>query len=167
MSLLLHPRRMDKGTHTISKPLNWGHLFLTFCISNPSSGLEMFLWLLPRQGAVIHNLVGTNLGEFMLLWEPKTSVMSLSWEDSTPPNKVGMSLLTPTNQGNTTNFPAKWAQIPNRGCISSWTSFTPECLGAVLGCMAPNITILRIPRTHSCLRSSHFWQLLSCPTCLN
>ena len=99
--------------------------------------------------------------------EPKISVMSLSQEDSTPPNKVGIPLLTPTNQGDTTSFLAKWAQIPNRGCINSQTSFTPECLRVVLGCMAPNIPILKIPRTHLRLRSSHFWQLLSFPTCLN
>ena len=101
MSLLIHPRRMDKGTRSISKPLNWGHLFLTCRINNPSSALEIFLWLLPHQGAVTHNLAGTNLGASMLLGELKISVMSLSREASTPPNKVGMPLLTPTNQGGT------------------------------------------------------------------
>ena len=78
MFLLIHPRRMDKGTRSISKPLNWGHLFLTCRISNPLSALKIFLWLLPHQGAVIHNLVGTNLGAFIILGELKISVMSLS-----------------------------------------------------------------------------------------
>ena len=167
MLLRIRLCHMDQGTRSISKPLKWGHLFLARRISIPLSVLATFLWLPPSQGAVTHNLVGTNLGAFMLLGELKISVLTLSREASTPPNKVGMPLLTPTKQGGITSIPAKWAQIPNRGCISSQTSFTPECLRVVLGCMAPNIPILRIPRTHSCLRSSHFWKLLSFPTCLN
>ena len=167
MFLLIHPRHMDKGTRSISKPLKWGHLFLAHRISNPSSVLETFLWLLPSQGAVIHNPVGTNLGAFMLLGELKISVISLSQEASIPPNKVGTPLLTPTNQGGTTSILAKWAQIPNRGCISFRTSSIPECLKVVLGCMVPDIHINRMPRIRSHLQSYLFWQLSSCLTCPN
>jgi len=95
--------------------------------------LETLLWLL--------NLVGTNLGAFMLLGELKISVLSLSQEDSTPPNKAGMPLLTPTNQGDITSILAKWAQIPNRGCFNLRTSSIRECLKVVLGCMELNIHI--------------------------
>ena len=118
MFIFIHPRRMDKGNRSINKPLKWGHLFLARRISNPSLVLETFLWLLPSKGAVIHIPVGTNPGAFMLLGELKMSVISLSQEVSIPPNKVGTPLLTPTNQGGITSILAKWAQIPNKGCIS-------------------------------------------------
>ena len=139
MSLLIHPRHTDKGTNSTNKPLNWGLLFLTRRTNSLTLGLEMFLWMLPPKGAVIFNPVGTNLGAFMPLGDPKTLVMSISWEDSTPPNKADIPHLTPTNQGDTTNYPAKWARIPTRGCISNRTSFILECLMVVLGCMEPNI----------------------------
>ena len=77
----------------------------------------------------------------MLLGELKISFLSLSQEDSIPPNKAGMSLLTPTSQGGITSILAKWAQIPNRGCISLRTSFIKECLKVVLGYMVLNIHI--------------------------
>jgi len=75
--------------------------------------------MLPPKGAVILNPVGTSLGAFMPLGDLKTLVISLSWEDSTPPNKVGIPYLSPTNQGDTTHSSAQWARIPNRGCISN------------------------------------------------
>jgi hypothetical protein len=164
MFLLIHPRQMDQGNHSTSRPLKWGHLFLVRRISNPSSVLETFLWLLPSQGAVIHNPVGTNLGAFMLLRELKMSVISLSQEVSIPPNKVGTPLLTPTNQGGTTSILAKWVQIPNRGCISFQTSSILECLKEVLGCMVPNIHINSMPRIRLHLQSYLFWRLSSCLT---
>ena len=81
----------------------------------------------------------------MLLEDPKILVMSLSWEDSTTPNKVDTPHLTPTNQGDTTSSPAKWAQIPSRGYISNRTRFTLEYLMVVLGYMECNIPIIKIP----------------------
>ena len=77
----------------------------------------------------------------MLLGELKISVLSLSQEDSIPPNKAGIPLLTPTNQGGITSFLVKWAQLPNRGCIHLRTSSIQECLKVVLGCMVLNIHI--------------------------
>ena len=77
----------------------------------------------------------------MLLGELKISVLSLSQEDSIPPNKADMPLLPPTNQGGITRILAKWAQIPNKGCIHLRTSSIKECLKVVLGCMVLNIHI--------------------------
>ena len=77
----------------------------------------------------------------MLLEELKISVLSLSQEDSIPPNKAGIPLLTPTNQGGLTSFLVKWAQLPNRGCIHLRTSTIKECLKVVLGYMVLNIHI--------------------------
>ena len=167
MLLRIRLRHMDQGTSSISKPLKWGHPFLARRISIPSSVLATFLWMPPSQGAVTHSPVGTNLGACMLLGELKISAISLSREVLIPPNKAAMPLLTPTNQGGITSILAKWAQIPNRGCISLRTSSIKECLKVVLGCMVPNIHITRMPRIHSHLQSYLFWQLSSCLTCPN
>ena len=162
MLLRIHLRHMDQGTRSISKPLKWG---LAHRISIPLSVLATFLWLPPSQGAITHNPVGTNLGAYMPLGELKISVISLSQEVSIPPNKAGMPLLTPTNQGGITSILAKWAQIPNRGRISLRTSSIKECLKVILGCMVPNIHINRMSRIRSHLQSYLFWQLSSCLTC--
>ena len=151
MSLSIHPRYPNKVSNSTNNPLTWGHLFLTHHTNSPMSGLVMSLRMLPPRGAVTFNLVGTNLGALMPLGDPKISAMSLSWEDSTPPNKADLPHHTPTNPkwGDIHNFPAKWANIPNRGRIKMQTNFIPEFLMVVLGYMETNIPIIKIPRTRS------------------
>ena len=97
MSLSIHPRYSDKVTNSTNNPLNWGHLFLTRHTNSLTSGLGTSLRILPPRGAVTFNLVGTNLGALMPLGDLKISEMSLSQEDSTPPNKADISHLIPTN----------------------------------------------------------------------
>jgi hypothetical protein len=112
----------------------------------------------PPKGAVTSNLLGTNLGALLPLGDPKILAMSLSWEDSTPPNKVDLPHLTPTNpkRGDTTSSLAKRAKIPNRGCINNRINSILECLMVVLGYMETNIPIIKISRTCSHQRSCHF-----------
>ena len=160
MSLSIHPCYPDKGTNSTNNPLNWGHLFLTRHINSLTSGLGMFLRMLPLRGGVTFNLVGTNQGALMPLGDPKILAMSLSREDSTPPNKVDLPQHTPTNpkQGDKHSSLAKRARIPNRGCTNNRTSFILECLMVFLGYTETNIPIIRIPRTYLHQQSCHFWQ---------
>ena len=150
MPLLIHPRYLDMASKNTNNPLTWGHSFLTRHFNSLMSGLVISLQILPPKGAVTFNLVGINPRALMPLGDPKLSVMSLSQEDSTSPNKADLPHHTPTNPkwGDIRSFPAKWTKIPNRGHIKMRTNFIPECLMVVLGYMETNILINRIPRTH-------------------
>ena len=129
----------------------------------------MSLWMLPPKGAITFNLVGINPRALMPLGDLKTLGMSLSQEASTPPNKADLPHHTPTNpkRGDIRSSPAKWAKIPNRGCINKWTNFISECLMVALGYTETNILIIKIPRTHLHQRNCLYWKPLSCRICQN
>ena len=169
MTLLIDPCNLGKASNNNNNPLTWGHSFLTHHINNPMSGLVMSLQILPPKGAVIINLVGINPGALMPPWDLKLSLLSLSQEDWTLPNKGNLPYHIPTSPkwGYMLSFLAKWAKIPNRGHIRMRTKTILGCLMVILGCTKINILITRTLRTRLHLQNFHFWQLRSYHICQN
>ena len=145
MPLLIHPLNLGKASNNTNNPLTWGHSFLTHHINSPMSELAMSLQILPLKGAILINPVGINPGALMPPGDLKLTVMSLSREDLTLPNKVDLPSHIPTNPkwGDMLSFSAKWAKIPNRGHIKMRTKIIQACLMVVLGCTKINIDITK------------------------